>query len=91
MLFPANRFLFRRRCLRRPRCQDRLYKDQQRHLQGQVGGLLLLPEGLHICVPTELVEFGKKLKDFAERDAVLVAGSTDNEFSHQAWRKAHPI
>ena len=46
------------------------------------------PKDFTFVCPTELVEFGKKLKDFAERDAVLVAGSTDNEFSHQAWRKS---
>ena len=48
------------------------------------------PKDFTFVCPTELVEFGKKVKDFAERDAVLVAGSTDNEFSHQAWRKSHP-
>jgi peroxiredoxin (alkyl hydroperoxide reductase subunit C) len=47
------------------------------------------PKDFTFICPTELVEFGKKLKDFADRDCQLVAGSTDNEFSHQAWRKAH--
>lgn len=48
------------------------------------------PKDFSFICPTELFEFGKKNKDFAERSAVLVAGSTDNEYSHQAWRKWHP-
>ncbi|MEA2462489.1 MAG: lipoyl-dependent peroxiredoxin subunit, partial [Acidobacteriota bacterium] len=29
-------------------------------------------------------------QDFADRDAVVLGGSTDNEYSHLAWRNAHP-
>ena len=29
-------------------------------------------------------------QDFADRDAVLLTGSTDNEFCKLAWQKAHP-
>lgn len=47
------------------------------------------PKNFTSVCPTELVEFGKRIKDFADRDAVLVTGSTDNEFSHQAWRRTH--
>jgi peroxiredoxin (alkyl hydroperoxide reductase subunit C) len=47
------------------------------------------PKDFTFVCPTELVEFGKKLKDFKDRDCELVTGSTDNEFSHQAWRKHH--
>lgn len=48
------------------------------------------PKDFTFICPTELVEFAKKNKEFADRNAVLISGSTDNEFSHQAWRKAHP-
>lgn len=48
------------------------------------------PKDFTFICPTELVEFAKKNKEFADRNAVLLAGSTDNEFSHQAWRKSHP-
>lgn len=47
------------------------------------------PKDFTFVCPTELVEFGKKMKEFNDRDCLLVTGSTDNEFSHQAWRKAH--
>jgi peroxiredoxin (alkyl hydroperoxide reductase subunit C) len=47
------------------------------------------PKDFTFVCPTELVEFGKKVKEFKDRDCELVTGSTDNEFSHQAWRIAH--
>jgi peroxiredoxin (alkyl hydroperoxide reductase subunit C) len=48
------------------------------------------PKDFTFVCPTEIVEFGRHTKDFAERDAVVVGGSTDNEFSHLAWRNNHP-
>jgi alkyl hydroperoxide reductase subunit AhpC len=48
------------------------------------------PKDFTFICPTEIVEFGKHDKDFADRDAVVVGGSTDNEYSHLAWRNAHP-
>ena len=47
------------------------------------------PKDFTFVCPTEMVEFGKKTSDFADRDAVVVGGSTDNEFSHLAWRNNH--
>jgi len=52
--------------------------------------LFFWPKDFTFVCPTEIAEFGKRAKDFAERDAVILGGSTDNEFSHLAWRKAHP-
>ncbi|QCP49725.1 peroxiredoxin [Trinickia violacea] len=39
--------------------------------------------------PREIIEFAKLQKDFAERDAVLLGGSADNEFVKLAWRREH--
>jgi peroxiredoxin (alkyl hydroperoxide reductase subunit C) len=50
---------------------------------------LFYPKDFTFVCPTELVEFGKKAGDFEDRDVVLIGGSTDNEFSHQAWRQSH--
>jgi alkyl hydroperoxide reductase subunit AhpC len=47
------------------------------------------PKDFTFICPTEIVEFGKATQDFADRDAVVLGGSTDNEFSHLAWRNAH--
>ena len=48
------------------------------------------PKDFTFICPTEIVEFGKKSGEFADRDAVVLGGSTDNEHSHLAWRIAHP-
>jgi peroxiredoxin (alkyl hydroperoxide reductase subunit C) len=42
-----------------------------------------------IC-PTEIAEFGKRNKDFVDRDAQVLGASTDTHFVHLAWRKNHP-
>jgi peroxiredoxin (alkyl hydroperoxide reductase subunit C) len=47
------------------------------------------PKDFTFICPTEIVEFDKKQKDFADRDAVVIGGSTDNEFSKLAWRTQH--
>ena len=47
------------------------------------------PKDFTFVCPTEIVEFDKRRGDFADRDAVVVGGSTDNEFSHLAWRNSH--
>jgi peroxiredoxin (alkyl hydroperoxide reductase subunit C) len=41
-----------------------------------------------IC-PTEIAEFGKRNRDFADRDAVVLGASTDTHFVHLAWRRDH--
>jgi peroxiredoxin (alkyl hydroperoxide reductase subunit C) len=42
-----------------------------------------------IC-PTEIAEFGRRNRDFADRDAQVLGVSTDTHFVHLAWRKSHP-
>jgi peroxiredoxin (alkyl hydroperoxide reductase subunit C) len=42
-----------------------------------------------IC-PTEIAEFGRRNKDFQDRDAQVLGVSIDTEFVHLAWRKDHP-
>jgi len=51
--------------------------------------LYFYPKDFTFVCPTEIVEFDKAQKDFSDRDAVVVGGSTDNEFSHLAWRNSH--
>jgi peroxiredoxin (alkyl hydroperoxide reductase subunit C) len=41
-----------------------------------------------IC-PTEIAEFGKKNREFADRDAQVLGASTDSHFVHHAWRRDH--
>ncbi len=42
-----------------------------------------------IC-PTEIAEFGKRERDFRERDAQILGVSTDTHYVHLAWRRQHP-
>ncbi len=42
-----------------------------------------------IC-PTEIAEFGRRNRDFIDRDAQLLGVSTDTHYVHLAWRKDHP-
>ena len=52
--------------------------------------LFLWPMDFTFICPTEIAEFGKKNKDFNDRDAVVLGLSTDSEFVHHAWRTHHP-
>jgi lipoyl-dependent peroxiredoxin subunit C len=42
----------------------------------------------YVC-PTEIVGFNRLNDEFAKRDAVLMGGSTDNEFCKLGWRRTH--
>ncbi len=57
--------------------------------EGQWKIFIFYPKDFTFVCPTELVEFGKRLKDFEDRDAVVYGASTDNEHSHLAWRRQH--
>ncbi|GHA71537.1 peroxiredoxin [Formosimonas limnophila] len=48
------------------------------------------PKDFTFVCPTEIVEFNKLAKDFEDRDAILLGGSSDNEFCKLAWRREHP-
>ncbi|MBL8681648.1 MAG: peroxiredoxin [Myxococcales bacterium] len=40
-----------------------------------------------VC-PTEIAEFGKRNRDFSDRDAQVLGFSTDTHFVHLAWRNS---
>jgi alkyl hydroperoxide reductase subunit AhpC len=48
------------------------------------------PKDFTFVCPTEIAAFGRINKDFADRDAQVLGGSTDSEFVHLAWRNNHP-
>lgn len=48
------------------------------------------PKDFTFVCPTEIAEFGKLNRDFKDRDAQVLGGSTDSEFVHWAWRKHQP-
>src|SRR6185436_10027674 len=49
--------------------------------------LFFYPKDFTFVCPTEIVGYAKLSKQFAERDAVVIGGSTDSEFVHLAWRQ----
>lgn len=52
--------------------------------------VFLWPMDFTFVCPTEIAGFGKREKDFADRDAQVLGASTDTHFVHLAWRKDHP-
>jgi alkyl hydroperoxide reductase subunit AhpC len=48
------------------------------------------PKDFTFVCPTEIVAFDRLTKAFSDHDAVLMGGSTDNEFSKLGWRREHP-
>ena len=51
--------------------------------------IVYYPKDFTFVCPTEIVAYDKLHNDFADRDAVLLTGSTDNEFCKLAWQAAH--
>jgi lipoyl-dependent peroxiredoxin subunit C len=47
------------------------------------------PKDFTFVCPTEIAAFGKLNGEFADRDAQVLGMSTDNEFTHIAWRRDH--
>lgn len=48
------------------------------------------PKDFTFVCPTEIAGFGKKNRDFQDRDTQILGGSIDSEFVHLAWRNNHP-
>jgi len=48
------------------------------------------PKDFTFVCPTEIAGFAKLNREFQDRDAQLLGGSTDSEFVHLAWRQNHP-
>lgn len=51
--------------------------------------IMYYPKDFTFVCPTEIVAYDKLSKDFEDRDAILMCGSVDNEFSKLAWRQHH--
>ena len=47
------------------------------------------PKDFTFVCPTEIKAFGDLNGEFADRDAQVLAASTDSEFVHLAWRRDH--
>jgi len=61
----------------------------EKSFEGKWKVIVFYPKDFTFVCPTEIVAYDKLNSDFADRDAVLLVGSTDNEFCKLAWRAAH--
>jgi alkyl hydroperoxide reductase subunit AhpC len=48
------------------------------------------PKDFTFVCPTEIAAFGKRHRDFLDRDTEVFGVSHDNEYVHLAWRRTHP-
>lgn len=62
--------------------------DLTTHAPGKWKILFFWPKDFTFVCPTEIIGYGDLGADFADRDAVLIGGSTDSDFVHFAWRKS---
>ncbi len=62
---------------------------KQSNYPGKWQVMFFWPMDFTFVCPTEIAEFGKKSRDFADRDAVVLGASTDSHFVHLAWRRDH--
>src|SRR3954452_12709076 len=51
--------------------------------------IFFYPKDFTFVCPTEIAGFARLNGEFADRDAVVLGGSTDNEFTKLAWRRDH--
>lgn len=57
--------------------------------EGKWKVIVFYPKDFTFVCPTEILAYDKLNKDFTDRNAVLLIGSTDNEFCKLAWKNAH--
>ena len=69
--------------------EDAFFDITEKSFEGKWKVIVYYPKDFTFVCPTEIVAYDKLAGDFADRDAVLLTGSTDNEFCKVAWQKAH--
>jgi lipoyl-dependent peroxiredoxin subunit C len=69
--------------------EDAFVKLDEISFGGKWKVIVFYPKDFTFVCPTEIVAYDKLNSDFADRDAVLLVGSTDNEFCKLAWKNAH--
>ena len=69
--------------------EDAFFDITEKSFEGKWKVIVYYPKDFTFVCPTEIVAYDKLASDFADRDAVLLTGSTDNEFCKVAWQNAH--
>jgi peroxiredoxin (alkyl hydroperoxide reductase subunit C) len=70
--------------------KDDFFTITENSFEGKWKIIVFYPKDFTFVCPTEIVAYDKLFNDFADRDAVLLTGSTDNEFCKLAWQQSHP-
>lgn len=70
--------------------EDAFFTITEESFPGKWKVIVYYPKDFTFVCPTEIVAYDKLTQDFEDRDAVLLTGSTDNEFCKVSWQKAHP-
>jgi lipoyl-dependent peroxiredoxin subunit C len=79
------------------RLQAVVSREKGREFQEITGGsfpgkwkvVFLWPMDFTFVCPTEIAEFGRRERDFQDRDAQVLGASTDTHYVHLAWRNDH--
>ena len=69
--------------------EDAFFDITDESFPGKWKVIVYYPKDFTFVCPTEIVAYDKLAADFDDRDAVLLTGSTDNEFCKVAWQNAH--
>lgn len=69
--------------------KDDFFTITEKSFEGKWKVIAFYPKDFTFVCPTEIVAYDKLFQDFADRDAVLLTGSTDNEFCKLAWQRSH--
>ena len=70
--------------------QSAFFDFSEKSFQGKWKVIYYYPKDFTFVCPTEITEFAALQSKFAEKNAILIGGSTDNEFCKLAWRREHP-
>ena len=69
--------------------EDAFFDITEKSFEGKWKVIVYYPKDFTFVCPTEIVAYDKLTNDFEDRDAVLLTGSTDNEFCKISWQNAH--
>ncbi|KZK86950.1 Alkyl hydroperoxide reductase subunit C [Pseudovibrio sp. Ad13] len=61
----------------------------EKSFEGKWKVIFFYPKDFTFVCPTEIAEFARLASEFEDRDAVVLGGSSDNEFCKLAWRRDH--
>jgi peroxiredoxin (alkyl hydroperoxide reductase subunit C) len=71
--------------------KEKEFKDlTEMDFPGKWKVVFLWPMDFTFVCPTEIAEFGRKNKEFEDRDAQVLGVSVDSHYVHLAWRNQHP-